>query len=672
MRTRARVLYPVLLFPLVLVFPAKAQQKPQNPPTITQPTNPSRPAFNSGTIYVEVYPGAGTIFSSKPDVEIKEGGFGDSPVMSMPVEIGQNVWRFQGLQVGMGYEIVVEARGYQTQRQYVMLTGNNDATAQVKIYMNPSRDSEGVFPRPPGNFVLAPRAQHEVDQAIKDLKSSKTSNARKHLEKALKMAPSHPGVIYLMGLSYLHDNETDKAIPYLEKSLSIDPSEFQPRLALATVRYRQANYSAAIDLLKDVSGNGPGAWEAQWILAASYLHLKNYEEARKHAEESLKANKKKARGVRLVLGEALAGLGRLPQAIKELETFLKENSHNPEKAKVRAMVEKLRHPAPASPETVVASSKPAGASEPAKLNGKKADEVTFRAGASAASRTTPPPKVIPVVSPAPPPAIARNENWAPPNVDALKPRIISNKACPLPSLLKRAGHVTVSWVKDLQEFTATEDYQSVEIRHHGRVEKPFEKKYEYLVFINKPRPNIFSVEEMRRPQPNLAEMGAPVIAFGSPALALVFHPIFVHDYIWSCDGLGEWKGRPAWIIRFAQRGDRPTTGLQSFENGNKNRMLPLKGVAWLSERGDHVVHLETDLVEPMPPIQLERQHFSIDYGQVAFRSHPVKLWLPQSVDLYITYRGHSYHNYARYSHFLLFWTGTEQTIGAVKQDQSQH
>ncbi len=669
MRVNCHLLSLAVLFSLVLISPAKAQKR-EKPPTTTT-TIPSSPVISFGSIDVEVYPGAGTIFGSRPSVEITAGGFDDSPVLSVPEEISQNQWRFRGLQVGMGYEIVVQAKGYQTQREYVMLTGTNNATAQVQVYLIPNGQPADRFPRPPGNFVLAPRAQHEVDQAIKDLKASKTSSARKHLEKALKMAPSHPGVIYLMGLSYLGDHETDKAIPYLEKSLSIDPSQLPPRLALATVRYRQGNYSAAIDLLKDASGNGPGAWEVQWILAASYLRVKNYEEARRHAEESLKANKKEARGVRLILGEALAGLDRRQQAIKELETFLKENSHNPETAKVRAMLEKLRQPAPPSPEPAVASSEPPAASEPAKLAGRNAAEVNFRAGASADSRTTPPPAVVPAVSPAPPSAVPRNENWAPPDVDVLKPRIISNKACPLPSLLKRAGKATVAWVKDLQEFTATEEYQSAEIRHHGQVAKPFEKKFEYLVFIDKPRPHMFSVNEMRRPEPNLADMGAPVVALGSPALALVFHPVYAHDYIWSCEGLGQWNGQPAWIVRFAQRTDRPTTTLQSFENPNGSLLLALKGIAWLSEKGDHVMHLETDLVKPMPTIHLERQHFSIDYERVAFRSHPVKLWLPESVDLYITFHGHSYHNYAHYSHFLLFWTGADEMIGSVKQNHPQ-
>jgi tetratricopeptide (TPR) repeat protein len=668
MRANYRLLPLAVLFSLALVSPAKAQKR-ERPPTPT-PTTPSSPIISSGSIDVEVYPGTGTTFGSKPSVEIRQGSFGDTPVIGLPEEIGQNQWRFRGLQVGMGYEIVVEAKGYQTQRQYVMLTGNNNATAQVQIYLIPNGRPGETYPRPPGNFVLAPRAQHEVDQAIKDLKASKNSKARKHLEKALKMAPSHPGVIYLMGMSYLGDHQTDKAIPYLEKSLSIDPSELPPRLALATVRYRQGNYSATIDLLKDVSGNNPGAWEAQWILAASYLRVKNYEEARRHAEESLKANKKEARGARLILGEALTGLDRRKQAIKELETYLKENSHNPETAKVRALLEKLRQPAP-SPQPEVASSQPSAASAPVKLADGNAAEVNFRAGASADSRTTPPPAIVPAVSSAPPSAVPRHENWAPPDVDALKPQIISNKACPLPSLLKRAGKTTVAWVKDLQEFTATEEYQSVEIGHRGQVAKPFEKKFDYLVFINKPRPNLFSVDEMRRPEPNLANMGAPVVALGSPALALVFHPVYAHDYIWSCEGLGQWKGRPAWIVRFAQRTDRPTTTLQSFEDGNGSLLLPLKGIAWLSEKGDHVMHLETELAKSMSSIHLERQHFSIDYEQVAFRSHPVKLWLPESVDLYITFHGHSYHNYAHYSHFLLFWTGAEEMIGSVKQKHPQ-
>jgi tetratricopeptide (TPR) repeat protein len=681
MRSNLHLLSLAALFSFALVPPANGQRR-QQPSTPSNPT-PSIPTFNNGSIYVQVYPAAGSIFTSRPNVVIQESGLEDGLMVSMPEEIGENGWRFHGLKVGTGYEILVEAKGYETQRQYVLLSQNNNATVQVQLYLVPNGKPADTFPRPAGNFVLAPRAQHELDKAMKDLKSSKTASARKHLEKALQMAPNEPHLNFLMGWSYLHDHEASKAIPYLEKSVSSDPTQLTALFSLGVARYEQGDYAAAIDTINKASGKGLSSWQAQWILASSYLRMGNYEQARRHAEEALKIDGKKARPVQLVLGQALAGLGLREQAIKVFSAYLKENSHDPEAPKVRAMVARLSAPVPPTPDPApVPASAPVSASTPAS-SGPRSGEVAkvdagkttvlFAAGSSganAASPTSPPPAIAPSAPPPPPAAVPRKLDWAPPDVEALKPQIISDKACRLPALLKRAGQTAAEWVKDLQQFTATEEYQSVEISSRGQIDEPFQKRFAYMVFIDKPQPQVFSVDEMRVPKPNLGAMGAPVIALGGPALALVFHPFFRTYYKWSCDGLGEWKGQPAWIVRFSQL-TGPTAPVQGFASMHGGQLLSLKGIAWLAEKGDHVMHLETDLQAPVKSLGLERQHFSIDYEHVAFRSHPVVLWVPESVDVYVTLRGHSYHNFSHYSDFLLFWTGTKQVIGTVKQNDSK-
>lgn len=675
MPSNLRLLSLVVLFSCALVSPAKAQQK-QGPATPTPGMGGSGPPMaGGGSITIQVFPAPGKQFENgDPKVSISTSLGG--PVMVVPERISQDRWMFQGLESGVAYMIQVQAVGYQTRMEPVSLATGGMPSANVAIYMIPTGRPGSTSPPPPGNFVLSPRAERELQRAIKYLKSSKTSKAREHLEKALKMAPSVPRLNYLMGWSYLHDHETAKAIPYLEKAISVEPGNLAALQSLGIARYQQGDYRGSIDMLGKAIAQGLSSWQAQWILASSYLRVRNYEQARLHAEAALKIDKKKASGAELVLGQALAELGLRKQAIDAFDFFLKEHSQAPEAPRVREIVKRLHEPAPPAPNPAPAPESPT-ASEPAKtVAGKTAASATAGAsGAKAPSQasSTTIAALVPASSPpAPPPAVPRKENWAPPDVAALKPRITSNKACPLPSLLKRTGQDTVEWVKDLQEFTATEEYQSAEITGGGKVGNPFEKQFSYMVLIHKPRPHLLSVDELRRPEPNLAEMGAPVVSMGGPALALVFHPFYRQDYSWSCDGLGEWKHQPAWIVRFTQVTSRPTATLESFQSARGSSLLPIKGIAWISEKGNHVMHLETDLLKPIQSVGLDREHYSINYEQVAFRSHPVKLWLPESVDVYITLRGHSYHNYSRYSDFLLFWTGTKQVIGSVKQGRSQH
>jgi hypothetical protein len=149
---------------------------------------------------------------------------------------------------------------------------------------------------------------------------------------------------------------------------------------------------------------------------------------------------------------------------------------------------------------------------------------------------------------------------------------------------------------------------------------------------------------------------------GAPAVVLAFHPFFQDDFTWNCEGLSKWGNRPAWIVRFKQRADR-SNRLASFQSSSDAYPLPLKGRAWITEKGGQVMHIETDLVNPIAAVRLNREHFVIDYQPITFQTHKVTLWLPQNVDVYYQYRGHYLHHYHRYSQFKLFWTGSSQKIG---------
>jgi len=108
--------------------------------------------------------------------------------------------------------------------------------------------------------------------------------------------------------------------------------------------------------------------------------------------------------------------------------------------------------------------------------------------------------------------------------------------------------------------------------------------------------------------------------------------------------------------------DRPVR-FRSFVTGQVEYPIRLRGRAWISEESYQVVHMETDLLEPVPDAQLRREHVSIDYQLVLFPDSKVELWLPQQVDLYHDFRGRFFHHYHRFSDFRLFAVDVKQQIG---------
>lgn len=604
---------------------ANAQSTPSSLP-LPDMAGSTLPLDNSkaGSIQVYVRTVDGEPLAASPKVTIITPS--DSAAIPQMKKAGQDLWVFSGVELGDMYEVQVQAPGYHTELRPVRLLDVGGASASIIVFMRNPND-ELAFHPPSGQFVLAPQAEKEAQKGSADLDSGKMDSAEKHFSRALKMAPDNPYLNYLMGMSFFLSGNLPSAKPYLEKSVSADARQLTALTALGTLRFRQADYAGAIQVLAPAARLNDSKWKVHSMLAGSYLKQKDFEHAREEAQQSLALGGKQAGGDQLVLGEALAGLGQREQAITALEAFLAQYPNDSNDPTIRAWLPDLKNPQPAKS----ASAQPVGS-------------------------------LVSVVTV----DLPRKEDWAPPDVDAAKPFIIAGASCSLPKVLESAAASATQMVTDLERFSAMEEYQTVEIKRTQDLEKPISRTFGYLAFIEHPSDQIIHITEFRDQRAADTEMPGALVDIGAPGLVLVFHPLLQGDFKWSCEGLGEWKDKPAWVVRFEQRPDRPDR-LQSFQSASGAEPLPLKGRAWVSEDGGHVMHMETDLVHPIPAIKLQRQHFVVDYTTVTFAKHKVTLWLPENVDVYFQYRGHYLHHYHHFSDFKLFWTGATEKIGQPKE-----
>lgn len=602
------------------------------------PSGTSLGSSAKGTITVYIRNEQGEPLDVIPNISLSsERG----QVPGYPQGSASSGWVFSDVEVGDQYEVDVKADGYQPASETVTLVGAEGQNADVIVFLRPL-DEQLNFHPPTGQFVLAPRAQKEVEKGMKDLQNARIPSAQKHFQKAVGMAPGNPYVNYVMGMSYLIDKKLSDARPYLEKSVSIDPKEPPALLALGTLRFQLSDYASAIQTLSQDVQLDASSWRAEWMLAASYLHQRDFEQARIHSEKALAIGNEKANSVQLVLGQALAGLGDRQGAAKALQVYLAAYPRTPNANKIQGFIAELQKPP--APVVMAATAQPSSVAKPLA-----------------------PSEAMAILPPAPAVEVPPRQNWAPVDVDAEKPFVISGAACPLAKVLDQAGKNAQRLVSDLQEFTATEEYQSVELKHDERLETPDARTFNYLVYFETPRPQIIELKEIRNNNLGPADMPGRLADMGTPALALAFHPVYRDDFTWRCEGLGEWKDQPAWLLHFEQRSDRPTSLLAAYETPNEEFALPLKGRVWVSTKTGQVVRLEDDLVHPIAEVGLARQHSVIEYKPVSFTSHNVTLWLPESVDVYIQYQGHYLHHQHQFSNFKLFWVGTSQKIAPPKQ-----
>ncbi len=168
--------------------------------------------------------------------------------------------------------------------------------------------------------------------------------------------------------------------------------------------------------------------------------------------------------------------------------------------------------------------------------------------------------------------------------------------------------------------------------------------------------------EERRDRIGSSGQSAPAIdSTGLAAFALVFHPYYTGDFVMACEGRTDWRGRAAWQVRFAQRPD-VTPRFQDFVVPPKRVVVKHKGHAWIDAESFQVLHMDVDLVEPIPQIRLRTQHLSIDYHPVQFVQRKIELWLPEKVDMYVDLHSRRYRFQHDFSNYLLFSVETSQDL----------
>lgn len=330
-----------------------------------------------------------------------------------------------------------------------------------------------------------------------------------------------------------------------------------------------------------------------------------------------------------MLAKALIGQGKREKAAEVLRQFLETKPSGP----VAVAAQKL-------------------ADAPAKTESARA--ANEHAAATSVESTTPAP-------PLPPPV-----KWMPRDVDAAMPPVESGTACNLDEILPKVGKNVIRFAQGLDRFTATEHMQNQLVNDQGRPVKSDNLTFNYLVSMKEIRPGILNVDEYRNGSMALDVFPGGIATKGLPSMIFIFHPVHQEDFDVTCEGLGSWRGIPAWQVHFRQKENRMGRSRKYRING---ALYPvgLKGRAWISRDLLQVIRVETDLVNPIPEIRLEAEHQEIDYGPVPFPKQHAEFWLPATTDFYTEFRMKRIHRRLSYSDYVLFSVEERQKIGSPAQ-----
>jgi len=252
-------------------------------------------------------------------------------------------------------------------------------------------------------------------------------------------------------------------------------------------------------------------------------------------------------------------------------------------------------------------------------------------------------------------------NWAPPDIDQAIPTVRGDAPCSLSTVLEETSHRALELSDNLQKFSAKERIEHREFGKNGKLRGPTTGNFDYVAEIHQPEAGTAYIEEYRSGVSGAPESTSPLVDTGTAAFALIFHPRHIDEFAMTCEGLADAGGRPAWLVRFAQRPDR-RNDFHAYRVRGQLYTASLKGRAWVAADNYEVVRLEADLMEPIPAIELQKEHIVIGYAPVEFPRRDLLLWLPESATLYVDFRGRRYARTHQFSDFQLFSVDTVEKV----------
>ena len=117
-------------------------------------------------------------------------------------------------------------------------------------------------------------------------------------------------------------------------------------------------------------------------------------------------------------------------------------------------------------------------------------------------------------------------------------------------------------------------------------------------------------------------------------------------------------------------GTRPGTACCAPFHGRCSTSI--QGIAWIDKSTFRIVRMQTDLLSPLPVIQLNELRSVLDYGEVKIPERNLLLWLPRDVDIKWRVADRAGEEFHTYSNYRLF-AGTSPTQRQIwEENQNKH
>ncbi len=301
---------------------------------------------------------------------------------------------------------------------------------------------------------LPSKARKEAEKGLQALEFSNYAEARKYLESANHRFPTSSSVNFLLGYLSLQQKDEDHELTYLTAATKLDPKNLQAQNLLGQLYYRRGDYAHAAEAEETVVASSQQSLIARKVLANSYLKLDQFEKARENSQWMVDQGGSEGASARLVLGQALAGLGKREEAIQVLTAYVDGEHASPVTAKIRTLISQLQAQTDAKAG--------AGIGDPELT----ADE-----------------------------AAAGNAGM-PSDVDAQQPSTVAGVQCPV-NLLDETANRSKELAESISQFAAIEHMVHENISPLGVPRTRSSRQFNYIASINESARGMLLIQEYR-------------------------------------------------------------------------------------------------------------------------------------------------------------------------------
>lgn len=517
----------------------------------------------------------------------------------------------------VGCSVAAVLPGFQSSQ---VMIANHD------IQSSPNIGSIKLTPEPgsAGSAVSATTASAPKDamksfqKARSDWLNSKPDRAVAQLQKAVQIYPQFAEAWYVLGRLEAGSNP-HQAERAFNQAIAADRNFVPAYEQLAALAAQEMKWQeVVVNASRALQLNPQGNLDVWYYHALGNFELKNLDVAERSAVQSLSMDPLHSQpATEQLLAAILMAKHDKAGALQHLRNCLTYFPPGPNLDLVKRQIAKLEMP------TKGATAKPAESA----------------AGAAAAKLPSIPTHV--------------------PSENAARPR--GTGSCRIDDVLPKVTLHVEEFVENVNRFTATEDLVRERLDRDGDVKDRAQSRSNYIATIQKLPSGFFVVDEYHDQRLENSSLPGAIRANVAPALALIFHPSHIDEYEMECEGPVDWLDYKTWRVDFWQRRDRPATMI-GFELGHKEYTVLLKGSAWVDINNYQIVHMETDLLQPIPDLKLDGLHQSVDYGSVAFAGAAGFIWLPQTAEVTADVQGKRLVERHTYSKFQIFSIDTREKV----------